>query len=62
MGNLGHPPIYPCWPLRKIWATVHGLSQQGLWVPFWTPKPVEMTPQDTQIFLCGISKNLNLNL
>ena len=38
----------------------HGLSQQGVWVPFWTPKPLKRTPQDTQIFLCGISENLNL--
>ena len=29
---------------------------------FWTPKPLERTPQDTQIFWCGISKNLNLKL
>ena len=34
----------------------HGLSQQFVWVPFWTPKPLKSTPQDTQIFLCGISK------
>ena len=40
----------------------HGLSQQGVWVPFWTPKPWKSTPQDTQFFLCGISKNLNLKL
>ena len=40
----------------------HGLSQQGVWVPFWTPKPLKRTPQDTQIILCGISKNLNLKL
>ena len=40
----------------------HGLSQQGIWVPFWTPKPLKRTPQDTQIFLCGISKNPNLRL
>ena len=38
----------------------HGLSQQGVWVPFWTPKPLKRTPRDTQIFLCGISKNPNL--
>ena len=31
-------------------------------MPFWTPKPLKMTPQDTQIFLSGISKNLNLKL
>ena len=41
---------------------LHGLSQQGVWVPFWTPKPLKRTPQDTQIFLCGISKNPNLKL
>ena len=40
----------------------HGLSQEGVWVPFWTPKPLKRTPQDTQIFHCGISKNLNLKL
>ena len=40
----------------------HGLSQQGVWVPFWTPKPLKRTPQDTHIFLCGISKNPNLKL
>ena len=38
----------------------HGLSQQGVWVPFWTPKPLKRTPQDTQFFLCRISKNVNL--
>ena len=40
----------------------HGLSQQGVWVSFWTPKPLKRTPQDTQIFLCGISKNPNIKL
>ena len=34
-------------------------TQQGVWPPFWTPKPLKRTPQDTH-FLCGISKNLNL--
>ena len=29
----------------------HGLSQQGVWVSFWTPKPLKSTPQDTQILL-----------
>ena len=29
----------------------HGLIQQGVWVPFWTPKPLKSLPQDTQ-FLC----------
>ena len=46
----------------KVLASTHGLSQQGVWVPFWTPKPLKRTPQDTQIILCGISKNLNLKL
>ena len=41
---------------------LHGLSQQGVWVPFWTPKSWKRTPQNTQIQLCGISKNLNLKL
>ena len=40
----------------------HGLSQQGVWVPLWTPKPLKGTAQDTQRFLCGISENLNLKL
>ena len=26
----------------------HGLSQQGVWVSFWTPKPLKSTPQDTR--------------
>ena len=29
---------------------------------FGHPNPLKMTPQDTQLFLCGISKNLNLKL
>ena len=40
----------------------HGLSQQGVWVPFWTPKPLKRTPQDTQIFLCGFFLNPYLKL
>ena len=28
----------------------HGLSQQGVWVSFLTPKPLKSTPQDTQFF------------
>ena len=49
--------------LSRYWFTVcHGLRQQGVWVPFWTPKPLKRTPQDIPIFLCGISKNLNLKL
>ena len=50
-----------CWYTpRRSWQ--HDLSQQGVWVSFWTPKPLITAPQDTQIFLCGISKNLNLKL
>ena len=26
----------------------HGLSQHGVWVSFWTPKPLKSTPQDTK--------------
>ena len=33
----------------------HGLSQQGVWMSFWTPKPLKSTHQDTQILLRGIS-------
>ena len=40
----------------------HGLSQQGVWVLFWTPEPLKRTPQDTQKILRGISKYLNLKL
>ena len=29
----------------------HGLSQQGVWGPFWTTKPLKRTPQDTQFFV-----------
>ena len=47
---------------RSKCLTEHGLSQQGVWVPFWTPKPLKSTPQDTQISLCEISKNLYLKL
>ena len=46
----------------SLWTWWHDLSQQGVWVPIWTPKPLKRTPQDTQIFLCGFSKNLNLKL
>ena len=34
----------------------------SIWLPFWTPKPLKRTPQDTQIVLCGISKYPNLKL
>ena len=54
------PPPLPVLVVFVIRAWGHGLSQQGVWVPFWTPKPLKRTPQDTQIVLCGISKNLNL--
>ena len=46
----------------KRHSSHHGLSQQGIWVPFWTPKPIKRTPQDTQFSGGGISKNLNLKL
>ena len=32
-------------------VTGHGLGQHGVWMPFWTPKPLKRTPQDTQFFL-----------
>ena len=37
--------------LKNIWTLscwYHGLSQQGVWVSFWTPKPLKSTHQDTQ--------------
>ena len=49
-------------PTARPQTSSHGLSQQGVWVPFWTPKPLKMTPQDTHIFQCGVSQNLNLKL
>ena len=51
-----------CVLFSLYWGKDHGLSQQGVWVPFWTPKPLKRTPQDAKDFLCGISKNLNLKL
>ena len=38
----------------------NGLSQQGVWVSFCTPKPLKSIPQVTPIFLLGISLNVNL--
>ena len=35
---------------KSLRRSQHGLSQQGVWLPFWTPKPLNKTPQDTQIF------------
>ena len=32
----------------SVTSVSHGLSQQGAWVLFWTPKPLKRTPQDTQ--------------
>ena len=46
-------------PLAKLWLW-HGLSQQGVWVSFWTHKPLKSTHQDTQILLRGISLKVNL--
>ena len=40
--------LYNC-PLHSM-LPIHGISQQGVWVSFWTPKPLKSTPQDTQIF------------
>ena len=37
----------------------HGLSQQGVWVSIWTPKPLKSTPQDTPQKFRGILKNVN---
>ena len=54
--------MQPYYGSRSAETSSHGLSQQGVWVPFWTPKPLNRAPQDTQIFQCGISKNLNLKL
>ena len=36
--------------LNFLFIPNHGLSQQGVWVPLWTLKPLKRTPQDTQIF------------
>ena len=53
------------WVFKRCWLRLwfisprHGLSQQGVWVSFWTPKPWKSTPWDTQIFLWGISLNVN---
>ena len=44
----------------EIQIEVQRLSQQGVWVSFWTPKPLKTNPQDTQMFLWGISWNVNL--
>ena len=54
------PKMY--WFLDTTLGQQHGLSQQGVWVPFWMPKPLKRNPQNTQNILCGISKNLNLKL
>ena len=33
----------------------HGLSQQGVWVPFWTcTQTLKKNPSGHLIFLCGI--------
>ena len=47
---------------RDGYCKGHGLSQQEVWVPFWTPKPLKSTPQDTQIFCVEFLKNLNFKL
>ena len=43
-----------------MFITGHGLSQQGIWVYFWTPKPLKSIPQDTHIFCEEFKKNVNL--
>ena len=43
-------PYTPEVPQNGLIILAHGLSQQGVWVPFWTPKPLKRTPQDTQFF------------
>ena len=51
--------LYRYW-VPELSPLVHGLSQQGIWVLFWTPKPLKRTPQDTpQNILCGISQAYN---
>ena len=41
---------------------MHGLSQQDVWVPFWTPKPLKRAPQDTHFFSVEFLKIPNLKL
>ena len=36
--------------LLKKKVAAYGLSQQGVWVSCWTPKPLKSTPQDTYFF------------
>ena len=39
-----HPDANPASRKKGLLRWVHhGLSQQGVWVPFWTPKPVTHT-------------------
>ena len=45
------PPFVPDVSICNIDSSDnHGLSQQGVWVPFWTPKPLKRTSHDTQMF------------
>ena len=38
-------PLSPSYPSSPVLSTSrHGLSQQGVWVPFWTPKHLKRTP------------------
>ena len=46
-------PINDAVVLCHRYILEHGLSRQGVWFPFWTPKPLKSTPMDTQIFLWG---------
>ena len=61
--NINVPTVKTAAAIRKLsaemalYSTVqfmthsHGLTQQGVWVSFWTPKPLKSTPQDTQYCL-----------
>ena len=61
--NINVPTVKTAAAIRKLsaemalYSTVqfmthsHSLSQQGVWVSFWTPKPLKSTPQDTQYCL-----------
>ena len=58
---FGYSPISQNWKF-SLETVAHGFSQQGVWVPLWTPKPLKRTPQDTHIFCEEFLKKLNLKL
>ena len=60
LSNLGH--FFNNYNFMSWGWPMHGLSQQGVWVSFWTPKPLKSTTKDTQISWRGISWNINLKL